>query len=75
MNDKKIAVFICCNKEYVRYSITTLLTYKRFHPEWDYFVISEEVSQEALTKGIGSLAYDFSDVWNNEDSKRDLHCF
>jgi hypothetical protein len=74
--NKKIAVFIGCNKAYFKYAITTLLTYKRFRPEWDYFVVSEEVfDTDMMNKGVALLQHNFSDVWNNEGHRRDLHCY
>ena len=74
--NKKIAVFIACNKPYFKYAITTLLSYKRFRPEFDYFIVSEEQFDDDMKdRGVSLLQYDFSDVWNNKGYNRDLHCF
>lgn len=72
----RTSVFIACNKAYFKYAITTLLSYKRFRPEFDYFIVSEEqFNDDMKDKGVLLLQYDFSDVWNNEGHKRNLHCF
>ena len=70
MKNKKIAVFICCNKEYHKYAITTLLSYKRFRPEWDYFIISETKCEKAKYYDIKSIVKNFSHLWNDSGCSR-----